>query len=68
MFKNLEWERKGIQITGSNFSNLRFADDIVLISDSIDELGEMLTELDLAGSRSGLDHQKNYLDCGSQIV
>ena len=55
MFKNLKWEGKGIKINGSYLNNLRFADDIVLISDKIEELREMLMELELGGRESGLE-------------
>jgi len=30
----LDWERKGVNIYGEYFNHLRFADDIILISDS----------------------------------
>ncbi len=30
VFKNLQWEDKGLKINGQYLNNLRFADDIVL--------------------------------------
>ena len=48
VFKELAWEKKGIRIDGSYLNNLRFADDIVLISSDVSELGEMLEQLNNA--------------------
>lgn len=31
VFKELEWNNKGLNINGQKFTNLRFADDVVLI-------------------------------------
>ena len=42
VFKNLEWEAAGIQINGENLNNLKFADDIVLMRESTDELQQMI--------------------------
>ncbi len=41
IFRGLEWEGKGIKIDGERLNNLRFANDVVLISENIKEL-EML--------------------------
>lgn len=51
---NLEWSNKGLPIDGKNISNLRFADDIVLISKSPTELQIMVDELDDVGRSIGL--------------
>jgi len=53
-FKQLEWEQRGINIDGKRLNNLRFADDIVLIADDIQEAQEMLTELANARTKVGL--------------
>jgi len=37
MFKNTELEGMGINVNGENLNHLCFADDIVLISDSIEK-------------------------------
>ncbi len=34
IFRNLDWENKGIKINGEYLNNLRFADDVVVISDN----------------------------------
>lgn len=43
--KTLLWETKDINIDGSHLSHLRFADNIVLISNNIQETREILKEL-----------------------
>lgn len=37
VFKNLEWDNKGIKIDGCHLSHFRFSDDIVLISTDLTE-------------------------------
>ncbi len=37
VFRKMNWEEKGIKINGQWMSNLRFADDIVLISQNVEE-------------------------------
>lgn len=54
VFKKLEWSKKGINIDGRYLNHLRFADDIVLISNNLEELREMLTELKTASEEIGL--------------
>lgn len=38
IFRNLKWDNCGLDIDGKRLSNLRFADDITLLSESKDEL------------------------------
>ncbi len=45
LFKRLNWQDKGININGEKLSNLRFADDIGLLSHSLIELQDMINEL-----------------------
>lgn len=52
--KKLNWERKGISIDGAYLNHLRYADDIVLISESPDELVEMLQEFNEVSKEVGL--------------
>ena len=52
--KSLFWEERGIRVDGRFLSNLRFADDIVLFSNSTNEAETMLNELNEAGKRIGL--------------
>ena len=42
VFKNMEWEKIGIRINGIYQNKFRFAVDIVLMSESIDELQQMI--------------------------
>ncbi|VDP57084.1 unnamed protein product [Heligmosomoides polygyrus] len=53
--KVLNWDDKGYLVDGKRISNLRLADDIVLISTSTAEVDEILNELDVAGMNIGLD-------------
>ena len=54
IFRNLEWDNKGINVNGEYLSNLRFADDIVLFSDSGEELQQMMAELNRESLKVGL--------------
>ena len=47
IFKKLNWNEKnyGIEIDGEYLSNLRFADDILLLTNSADQLQNMINEL-----------------------
>ncbi|VDO16914.1 unnamed protein product [Brugia timori] len=54
IFRNLNWEGKGLKINGQFLNNLRFADDIVLISNGMNELKEMSEELCRESKKVGL--------------
>ena len=54
IFGKLNWENKGININGEKMNNLRFADDVVLISESDEELKSMIKEINEAGQKAGL--------------
>ena len=41
----MDWEKKGLNINGQFLSNLRFADDIILMENQIEKLGEMFEDL-----------------------
>ena len=45
MFRRLNWENKGVKIDGEFLSNLSFADDIFLCTETPQELQQMLQEL-----------------------
>ena len=45
IFRRLNWENKGVKIDGKFLSNLRFADDIFLCTETPQELQQMLQEL-----------------------
>lgn len=55
IFRKLDWEGKGININGKKLSNLRFADDVILLSNSEEELKDMMEELIEKGEESGLE-------------
>ena len=46
--------KKGIRIDRSYLNNQRFADDLVVISSDVSELGEMLEQLNNAAKKVGL--------------
>lgn len=54
IFRKLKWENRGIKINGEFLNNLRFADDVVLMADNLNELSEMLKELINASKEAGL--------------
>ena len=54
IFRRLNWENKGVKIDGQFLSNLRFADDIFLCTETPQELQQMLQELSDESRRMGL--------------
>ncbi|KAG1701210.1 Tensin [Nymphon striatum] len=71
VFRCLNWTSKGIPINGDRLTNLRFADDVVLFSESPQELQLMVEELRTASSKVGLEinligrtvnHTRNEVD------
>lgn len=54
-FRRLDWDKKGLRVDGRYLSNLRFADDIVLISGTKEELIEMLADLKRESGKIGLN-------------
>ncbi|KHJ92223.1 hypothetical protein OESDEN_07896 [Oesophagostomum dentatum] len=59
--RTLQWKEKGIKggISGRVLSNLRYLDDIVIFSSSLDEAKTMLKELDDVGAAIGLRIDRN---------
>lgn len=55
VFKNLNWHDKGLNIDGVRLNLLRFADNIVLVSNSTDELRIMIEELHQTSQSIGLE-------------
>ncbi|KAG1664810.1 Serine/threonine-protein kinase Sgk3 [Nymphon striatum] len=55
VFRYLNWTSKGILINGDSLTNLRFADDVVLFSESPQELQLMVEELRTASNKVGLE-------------
>jgi len=54
VFKELQWEKKVVNINGTYLSNLRFADDVILISEEEEEIKEIIQELNEKGKEKGL--------------
>ena len=61
VFKKLpdSWQSRGINVSGHQLTNLRFADDIVLFSTSSSELEEMLQDLSTASLEVGLSMNRS---------
>ena len=55
VFKKLEWQDKGISISGARLTNLRFADDIVLFAANPQDLQDMIHELHETSLAIGLE-------------
>jgi endonuclease/exonuclease/phosphatase family metal-dependent hydrolase len=54
VFRRLSWDNKGILINGERLNHLRFADDIVLISNSCEEAEEMLNGINTESRKLGM--------------
>lgn len=54
VFKTIDWKGRGVNINGQYISHLRFADDIVIIAESLQELEKMLNSLSDSSRRVGL--------------
>jgi len=54
VFLKFKWESKGFNLNGKKISNIRFADDSLLIAETKDELLEMLHELKEKSEEVGL--------------
>lgn len=54
-FRSLNWEDKGIKIDGKYLNNLRFADDVILLSDKCEILEKMASELVAECEKVGLE-------------
>ncbi|CAB3240548.1 unnamed protein product [Arctia plantaginis] len=54
MFKTLHWKGRGININGEYISHLRFADDIVIMAETLQDLQQMLNDLADTSVRIGL--------------
>ncbi|KAL0852521.1 hypothetical protein ABMA27_017001 [Loxostege sticticalis] len=54
VFKLLDWSGLGININGEYITHLRFADDIVVMAETLEDLGTMLDGLSRASQQVGL--------------
>lgn len=68
MFKKIDFENMGININGEKLNHLRFADDIVVITDRVDEAREMLRRLQNASRTVGLNINVNKTEFITNLV
>ena len=54
VFRNLRWDEIGLNINGVKLNHLRFADDIILFSETPDSLEHMLQQLSDESAKVGL--------------
>jgi hypothetical protein len=54
MIRTLNWEGRGININGEYISHLQFADDIVIMAETLKDLQLMLNDLADSSARIGL--------------
>lgn len=55
VMQDLKWSKQGINVNGKYLSHLRFADDIVVLSENPIKLNTMINELQGASARVGLE-------------
>ena len=55
IMKDLPWSTQGIDVEGHFLSHLRFADDIILFSESSHQLNSMMNDLQQASTKVGLE-------------
>lgn len=68
VFKWPEWDNKEVNIDGYYLNHLRFADDIVLIANSTNELKETLQKLNQTSANIGLETKYSKTKIMSQEV
>ena len=54
IFRNLDWKDRGINLNGVKSTNLRFADDVLIIVKSQEEPEEIMVELEEQSRKGGL--------------
>jgi hypothetical protein len=54
MLKLLDWRRFGININGEYMTHLRFANDIVVMAEILEDLSRMLEDLNRVSQQVGL--------------
>lgn len=55
IIRELDWGTSGLNINGKYLSHLRFADDLVLLSESSSQLQVMIQSLNAASKKVGLE-------------
>lgn len=68
MFKKINFGEMGININGEKLNHLRFADDILLITERVDEAREMLSRLETASKSIGLKINTNKTQYMTNLV
>ena len=59
LFRSFGWSNCGVSINGNKLSNLRFADDVTIIAQDLEELELCLNELSVASGQHG--HEINMV-------
>lgn len=59
IFRDVNWDNYGLLVNGKRINHLRFADDVVLISENYQELEIMINELSQQSLKRGLEMNKN---------
>ncbi|CAG4915287.1 unnamed protein product [Colias eurytheme] len=54
IFRKINWDEYGINVNGKKLNHLRFADDLILLSENQEGLKTMLTQLDRESRKVGL--------------
>ena len=69
-FKLLEWKGFGINVNGEYITHLRFADDIVVMANSMEDLSTMLEGLNRVSQQVGLkmNMDKTKIMCNAHVV
>ncbi len=55
IFRRMEWEGLGLDVNGEKLTNLRFADDVILITSERKQLNRMIDDLNKQGRVAGLN-------------
>ena len=53
----------GFSVGGRNISNVRYADDTVLVADSVEKLQKLVNTVNVASEENGLRINRGKTDC-----
>ncbi|XP_052737833.1 putative uncharacterized transposon-derived protein F52C9.6 isoform X1 [Bicyclus anynana] len=69
VFKLLDWDGLGININGEYITQLRFADDVVIMAQTLDDLSTMLNDLSSVSQQVGLKMNmgKTKIMCNAHV-